>query len=446
MDNLTVQVWVKTDLESGFQLLLQLDLNLRYLQFIGKTIESFRQPLPLNCVLFHLTDGVYTILTAGIGSETSFSAESRQPNQNRVLPTSSYDALIRLSTLDVCIQDALISREKLETQINQLLDESKPSLDTVNGVDAAQRAADVAENAVDLEKKRLESARKRFDHLQNNIKQRKEQIEKDHASQSKAKDDIIGAKVPLEFSKESLHGTREAMHGQRRRICEDLLRIYPIEPIEGRSLVFSIRGLELPNSEFDDVNDDEVAAALGHVAQVVHLLSFYLSIPLPYPIHPRGSTSAIQDPISLTTGTTNYPLFTKSTARFRFEYAVFLLNKNIEILSNQIGLRVMDLRQTLPNLKYLLYVATAGTGELPTRKAGGLRAFLRTGAGSPAILSRRGSEDSITSADGKRVSALLPPGAGLHDGNGNKLNGKPAGPGVGRRYGALKASRLRDGG
>src|ERR1700712_4957638 len=208
-------------------------------------------------------------------------------------------------------------------------------------------------------------------------------MEKGRAAQGKTAHDIMSAEDSLNSFRESLQKTGDDMHGQRRRICEDLLRIYPIEPIEGRSLAFTIRGLQLPNSEFDDANADETAAALGHVAQVVHLLSLYLSIPLPYPLHPRGSTSSIQDPISLSTGTTNYPLFTKSTARFRFEYAVFLLNKDIEVLSNHIGLRVMDLRQTLPNLKYLLYISTAGTGELPARKAGGLRAFLRNGAGSP---------------------------------------------------------------
>jgi hypothetical protein len=80
----------------------------------------------------------------------------------------------------------------------------------------------------------------------------------------------------------------------------------------------------------------------------------------------------------------------KNVVRYRFEYGVFLLNKNIEILSNALGLRPVDIRHTLPNLKYLLYVATAGKGELPARKAGGIKGLLR----QDGVLSRKGSMDS----------------------------------------------------
>ena len=34
------------------------------------------------------------------------------------------------------------------------------------------------------------------------------------------------------------------------------------------------------------------------------------------------------------------------------------------------GIRIVDLRHTLPNLKYLLTVLTSGKGELPRRKGG----------------------------------------------------------------------------
>ena len=66
-------------------------------------------------------------------------------------------------------------------------------------------------------------------------------------------------------------------------------------------------------------------------------------------------------------------------------------------------LRVLDIRQTLPNLKYLLYVATAGEGELPARKAGGVRGLLnvpRGGGGEdgmPVGMKRAGSDDSSAS-------------------------------------------------
>ncbi|KAI7181251.1 hypothetical protein KC324_g8738, partial [Hortaea werneckii] len=213
------------------------------------------------------------------------------------------------------------------------------------------------------------------------------------------------------------------------RICEDLHTIYPIKPIPGKSLAFTIRGLHLPNSEdLDATPPDKLAAALGHVAHAVHLLSIYLVQPLPYPLNPNSSTSTIEDPISLlkTSSSANqtstkddrialrtYPLHTKSVPRFRFEYAVFLLNKDLQILlENAFAVRVLDIRHTLPNLLYLFYVATAGEGELPARKAGGVRGLMAGRMGAGGLLpdqldesqlgdgSRRGSRDSRGSGGG----------------------------------------------
>jgi hypothetical protein len=93
---------------------------------------------------------------------------------------------------------------------------------------------------------------------------------------------------------------------------------------------------------------------------------------------------------SKATNTCTYPLYSKGVVRYRFEYGVFLLNKNIEMMSNALGLRPIDIRQTLPNLKYLLYVATAGKGELPARKAGGIKGLLR----QDGAFSRKGSMSS----------------------------------------------------
>ena len=116
------------------------------------------------------------------------------------------------------------------------------------------------------------------------------------------------------------------------------------------------------------------------------------------PVSLHGSTSTIDDPLAISQSQQNhqrtYPLYMKNVVRYRFEYGVFLLNKNIEILSNSLGLRPLDIRHTLPNLKYLLYVATAGKGELPARKAGGIKGWLR----QDGVFSRKGSMDSTMTA------------------------------------------------
>lgn len=53
----------------------------------------------------------------------------------------------------------------------------------------------------------------------------------------------------------------------------------------------------------------------------------------------------------------------------------------------------MDIRHTLPNIKYLLYICSAGNSELPARKAGGVRGLL-SGRDTP-IPSRRNSDADV---------------------------------------------------
>lgn len=50
---------------------------------------------------------------------------------------------------------------------------------------------------------------------------------------------------------------------------------------------------------------------------------------------------------------TSFPLYSRGVELYRFEYGVFLLNKDIEQLLKKQGLPVLDLRHILPNLNSL---------------------------------------------------------------------------------------------
>jgi hypothetical protein len=409
MDKLTVRVWAKNESTNGWQYLVDFTVQLRALQFIGKTLGKFRHPLPQNCILFHMTDGIYTSFTdlpVNERGRTDILAPPKEHPDGRVLTTSTYDALMRLSTLDDCIQDALITRDRLAEEIESILDKNRKATTTVEQAPEAQERLRTVEAAVAAERRRVEAVRRRRDDLRANIQHRKELMEAGQKIQAQIEEELIEQREKHKETKSLVETTEEEITGQRRRVCEDLLKIYPIEPIPGKSLAFTIRGLPLPNGDFDDAKEDVIAAALGYVAQVVRLLSLYLSVLLPYPVTVSGSTSTIDDPLSMTTGNQphppTYPLFMKGIVRFRFEYGVFLLNKNIEILSNSLGLRPPEPRHTLPNLKYLLFVATAGKGELPARKAGGIRGLLRR----EGALSRKGSMDSNATSSSAGVPEI----------------------------------------
>ena len=402
-NELTVKLWAKSESMEEYQFLVDWKVELPSLQYVGKTLDTFERPLPANCILFHLTDGIYTSFTSfsQIESPATLATGSRAHSPSRTASTASYETLMRLSNLDGCIQDALVTREKLAAEIDEILRENKDSLAIQAEVGESHESLESTRRAVEAETRLVNAGRKKRDNLQASIQARRNAIQKGYKADESAKSRMQEELGKLQKCREARQQTTEDTTGQRRRICEDLLAIYPIEAIPNRSLAFTIRGLYLPNSEnLEDADAEVVAAALGHVAQVVHLLSFYLSVPLPYPVQPLASRSTASDPISIIKDNESreFPLFVKGAVRYRFEYAVFLLNKDLEILLNRFGLRIMDIRQTLPNLKYLLYVATAGKGELPARKAGGVRGLPRMGSGgSTPILSRQGSGGSEAS-------------------------------------------------
>lgn len=417
-DEMIVKVWAKNEKMDEYQYLIELEVNLRRLQFIGKKLENYNKPLPGNCIIFHMTDGVYTS-SADPTAQSLSELAAPKLSIHRVLPTSSYDALMRLATLDQCVQDALATREQIERQINDLLEKHKEPLDIVQSVPTADERAAEVESALRTERKRLEGLRKKRDDLQHNIASREELISTGYTTIKEQQSLLPTLRDEIASTQAQLSTTTDEITGQRRRIVEDLQSLFPIEPLPHKSLHFTIMGLPLPNSEnYDDSDPDALAAALGYVAHVVHNLALYLSKPLPYPVHPMGSTSTIDDPISniasqgantAASGMAGrtYPLFLRGAARYRFEYAAFLLNKDVEVLSNYMGLKVMDIRQTLPNLKYLLYVCSAGVGELPARKAGGIRGLLSgRGAGTPGNMSRTASQESVGSGEARVGGAV----------------------------------------
>lgn len=400
---LTVKVWVQ---RSGtWSLHLQELIDLRCLHFLGTLIGTH---FPPNCLVFHLVDGVYTL---------EIPAPTFPPRQGTAQPTSSYNALMRLSNLEHSIQDALATQDILKKQINDLIAAHPDERLQLN---EAKDRLDLTSRYVAIEQKAVKSTRDQIQQINNSITERRHMIVEGRELMTKTDGEIDNARDKLNTNKDQCNKLKEDIRGQRRRICEDLNTIFKIDPLpDGKLLQFQIRGIHLPNAEdyggsmLGNAQQDALSAALGHVALLTSHLSLYLAVPLPYEVTHCGSRSYITDAISiLKDPIRDFPLYIPrggSAAQFRFDYGWFILNKDIEALCAAQGLKVMDIRHTLPNLKYLLYVCSAGSADLPERKKGGVRG-LRAGimrsrgislADDTGSLesSRRGSVDSDARGD-----------------------------------------------
>lgn len=452
-EELRLVLWAKSWRLDEYHMLIDLNVNLRSLQFIGRSLENFHHPLPSNCVLFHLEDGIYTSFTdMPVSMQDSSSLLTTSPKHHGEKDTtSSYDALMQLANLDDCIQDAIQTRQKMERSIESLLSKHQSELETTKQNIAAQESATMAERAVTIEQKQIRQLSKRRDELRKTLQLRREVIATSHLSKTQSNTQATQLSSQITSITQTLHTTSTRRTGQIRRIAETLSSIFPIEPLKSttpKSLQFSILSLPLPNSTFSSTNRDSLAAALNFTAQLVLLLSFYLSAPLPYPI--TSTTSTIADPISVALSQREFPLYPVSVG-YKFEYAVFLLNKDIEVLMAKVGLRMLDIRHTAPNLKYLLYVLTAGTGELPERKTGGVRGLVGRGGLQSPSLSRTGSSDSVGSQEsylGRINVGLAMPGNREKEGRGLELDAEDPFVGTSPRAKTMpfRSSLLRDAG
>ena len=358
-----------------------------------------------------MLDGSYTSFTdLPLDEPVLFTTKGTKPQFHRAEFTSSFDALMRLSNLDDCIQDALSTRENLAAQIKDLLAKHRQAIETIDSASQAQESLAASKRSLLTSRKQLKSAQSRRSDMQSSLETRRAAIVSGVRSQEKAQSHLTSAQSSLSTRRNLLQNTATELSGQIRRVCEDLLQIYPIEPVPKKPLLFTVRGLPLPNATSPSLSSTEAdpaatAAALSLVAHMTQLLSFYLSTPIPYTPVVHGSTSTILDPISTSLHSLlarTFPLYQKGAVPFRFEYAVFLLNTDIELLMSRQGLRMVDQRHTLPNLKYLLYVLTTGKGELPIRKKRAL--------GDGGLLGRRKGSDetSVSSRNGSLMKGKQP--------------------------------------
>ena len=408
---LTVKFWARRRLDGAWSLLLENTVDLRSLSFVGSFENNL---LPPNGLVFHLIDGIYS---------ADVTSRPRRPKNAATAPTSSYNALMKMATLESSIQDALETQFNLRSQIDDGLSKSWP-----NKVPQQRDRAQLATTAVTTAQRALDTAETKKAEFQESLAARRAAMKEGRAVQDKAAKDVANAQEKLTSSKEAVKETKDQIHGQRRRICSELGDIFKIEPVpNGAPLSFQICGLPLPNTTYDgatsrSISEDALSAALGHVAFLVNVLQFYLYVPLPYPVTPLGSRSSVRDDIALLptdrerphgkTAAANpsrdFPLYLprggSTAAHFRFEYAWFLLNKDVEALCASQGLRVVDIRHTLPNVKYLLYVCSAGAEEIPERKRGGVRGLwmgkMKGRAGG------REAEDASSSVAGSRRPSI----------------------------------------
>ncbi|XP_036601270.1 UV radiation resistance-associated gene protein [Trichosurus vulpecula] len=341
-----VRIWGgKKDL---YQLLIEWKVSLDGLKYVGQQIHARNQ----NEIIFGLNDGYYGAPFEHKGCSNAQKNSLLQVDQNCV--RNSYDvfSLLRLHRAQCAIKQTQVTVQKIGKEIEEKLRLTSTSNELKKESECLQLKLLVLRNELERQKKALGREVALLHKQQIALQDKGSTFETEHLKLQLHKESLSELRKECTAKRELFLKTNAQLTIRCRQLLSELSYIYPIDLNERKD--YFVCGVKLPNSEdFQAKDDGSIAVALGYTAHLVSMISFFLQVPLRYPIIHKGSRSTIKDNINdkLTEKEREFPLYPKGGEKLQFDYGVYLLNKNIAQLRYQHGLGTPDLRQTLPNLK-----------------------------------------------------------------------------------------------
>ncbi|XP_038673567.1 UV radiation resistance-associated gene protein isoform X1 [Scyliorhinus canicula] len=331
-----------------YHVVIEWKVNLDGLKYLGQQIRA-RNP---NEVIFGLNDGYY-----GTPFDHKDLIEKKrnsllQVEQSSVRNSYSVFSLLRLHTAQRAIKQTQVTVQKVGKEIEEKLRLTASTTKMKKERERLQLKILVLRNELERQEKALG---RELEVLQKEriAFQDKEKVFTDKRHCLQVEDSSLDEKRKECIAKrEHFLKTNAQLNIRCRQLLSELFYIYPVEMNDQKD--YFMCGVKLPNSEdFQAKDEGSISVALGYTAHLVLMISYFLQMPLRYPIIQKGSRSTIRDNITdkLSEKEREFPLYPRGGERFQFEYGVYLLNKNIAQLRYQHGLSTPDLRQTLPNLK-----------------------------------------------------------------------------------------------
>lgn len=340
-----VKIWGGKD--DAYQLLIEWKVYLDGLKYLGQQIHARNQ----NEIIFGLNDGYYGAPFEHKG-HSHVQKNILQVDQNCV--RNSYDvfSLLRLHRAQCAIKQTQVTVQRIGKEIEEKLRLTSTSNELKKESECLRLKILVLRNELERQKKALGREVAFLQKQQVALQDTGSAFSTEHGKLQHQKESLGELRKECTAKRELFLKTNAQLTIRCRQLLSELSYIYPIHLNEHKD--YFVCGVKLPNSEdFQAKDDGSIAVALGYTAHLVSMISFFLQVPLRYPIIHKGSRSTIKDNINdkLTEKEREFPLYPKGGEKLQFDYGVYLLNKNIAQLRYQHGLGTPDLRQTLPNLK-----------------------------------------------------------------------------------------------
>jgi hypothetical protein len=286
------------------------------------------------------------------------------PNTHPVLPKTSYavNTLYRIETMSKAIAQTRTLVDRTKEQLEQRLQHLHQGQSNVKQFQTLRMKVNLLREQLERERHVLDELRikrangnsfgkeetvvdvwpdvnldrcERMAHCFERMK-RKGQLLRSHQQQ-------------VEQKRRDLARLQDFIYFRRKQLCCELFLMFTISgtPPDRQTIM----DIPLPSSEqLLSVDDQQAEAALGFVCQVLIVIAKLIDVPLRFDLLFHGSQNWIVDKTH--SELESYPLFHRNGKRdrSRFNYALFLLNRNIAQLRQHFQLPTTDLRLTLNNL------------------------------------------------------------------------------------------------
>ncbi|RKP10474.1 UV radiation resistance protein and autophagy-related subunit 14-domain-containing protein [Thamnocephalis sphaerospora] len=350
---LIIRIW-RVEPKSTPVALLEWDVDFRAMRYLCKKMSVAQSLFPAGTLLFAARDGYYTApdIAARVHCEEE---PAIKPNVSTV-QRKSYDFIKAVGLLEkhreICrVQDQIA---KLVETIQEKLAKDGPLMEKTRLKGERQSRTIQLQARLQACSTHVERARHELDALSDRASAKRTAIQ---TYGQRLRDNVLlyeQLSTELTTTRALLKYTNEDVQRLERRRLSTMRLIYPIEQASTISSIFTICDTRLPNSMFADCKPEVVATALGYTCHLANMIAYYLRVPVKFPMVAMCSRSYVIDPLAIDPSQSTYPLYAKGQDVARYEYGVFLLNKNIEQLLISQGLSVIDIRNTLPNLRWLL--------------------------------------------------------------------------------------------
>lgn len=338
LKKLVVILWIEEEEDLFRPSLYKVDLaSLRY---IGQDESAAKRQSQL---VISLDDGCFIPGTpSAFLHQVSSSSGLRTPAEP--LNATSLDQMLKVLNMEHLVKDAEITRQTISREVETLT--RNRELLTM---------AERSQNLTIAEIKRIKQAQAELDTCKFKLDQKRAKLVQDIQTrraylksggmlQERAKEALVA--VPTDLLKQ-VEDEKKVLFETRKESLTQLSEIFPISHKNGS---YTIAGLSLSSTD-----EHEQTFAYSLTCELLMLLSGLFEIPLKYPITRVGGHHAIFDPVSVITGSRAFPLF-PSSLLYRFEYAVLLLNKDIQMILELLKIPIADGRETLGMLAILLAV------------------------------------------------------------------------------------------